>query len=139
MKNLAYLESIKADVQTCLLGEAAINVQKLAWDKIHLENKSPEELVFFCIDTNTKWFVLAEQLNNDEVDEAMQTTSAVSVIWGCADISFYEFLANTILNKEEIRSIQEITPTSGKVKYLVFYDQGVDIREIVPRNVSALK
>lgn len=139
MKNQNDLTPVSADVRAQLFDEARLTIQKLAWDKIYRENKSPGELVFICIDTQSTWHALAKHLDNDGVIQTLQTPTVVTLLVGCVDLTFYEILSSLELREEDIHYVRESTPAPGMVKYLILDDHGINIRDVLPKNRGGLQ
>lgn len=123
----------KAEVTSCLLAEVACKVQKLAWRVIHKEGSDPKELLLFCIASTSTWSTLAKHLNVGGLDYGENI-----IVWGHTNTSFYQILEE-LLPKSCVSNVQKCEITPGWVKYLIFDDTGIDIREVLPKDKNELQ
>jgi hypothetical protein len=123
----------KAEVKSCLLSEVASKVQKLAWRAIHKEGRDPKELLLFCIASTSTWSALAKHLNVGDSD-----CEENLIVWGHTNSSFYQILEE-LLPKSCVSKVQKCETTPGWVKYLIFDDNGIDIREVLPKDKNELQ
>lgn len=134
MSNHSDLASAVIDCRTLELNEVETNLQQLAWKKVHHEKSSLGSVILFCIDVCSCWSELANIIDAPKVTAALQSRSATTFIWGCTDQSFYQLLLDCSISQADVDSVRGFDLPPGKVRYLILDDNGISIRNLLPKN-----
>ena len=135
-RNLATQSLSEEDYHELVVYEATRILQTLAWEEVHRNNRKPAEFILFCIEGDSSWSSLLEQVNQRSDWQKVQSQKINPIFYGVATEAFFEEFKNLLPNKAE--EILNTAITSGFVKALVCTKSAVEIMQVKPNNFGSL-
>ncbi len=121
-----------AEFRNIVFANSLPRLQHLAWRAINVLGKQNSEIVIICIEVDSRWRDLANQLMPNKDWDAIRATGAApfargSVLWGICEMIAEEF--------PDLAEIAREIPREGIVKAVILTDGGCTIYDLEPKPI----
>ena len=124
------------DFHALVVYEATRILQTLAWEEIHRNNRQSEEFIVFCLEGDSSWGRLIEDVEERSDWKKVQSQKSSPVFYGIVTEVFFENFEKMVPETTEVILNTPLSP--GFVKALVCTRTRIEILEVKPNNFGHL-